>query len=94
MRLSGCDPDCPHPSKSAPTFRRLPANTDGMPAAATYSARTDPLALIEGLDPEQIRRELEDLDGRARALRVLLRSALARQGTQRRREQEEAARAR
>jgi hypothetical protein len=61
---------------------------------ATPAVPTDPAALIEGLDPEQIRRELEDLDGRARALRVLLRSALARQRAQRRRERQEAGHAR
>jgi hypothetical protein len=56
---------------------------------ATRTLPTDPAALIEGLDPEQIRRELEELDSRARALRVLFRSAVARQRARRRSEERE-----
>jgi hypothetical protein len=41
--------------------------------------------LINGLDPDEIRAQLADLDGQSRALRTLLRSALAR----RRREMKE-----
>jgi hypothetical protein len=41
--------------------------------------RSDPAALIESLNPQTIRERLAELDCQARALRVLLRSALARQ---------------
>ena len=39
----------------------------------------DAVALIESLDPEAIRNRLAELDRQSRALRVLLRSAMARQ---------------
>jgi hypothetical protein len=45
----------------------------------TTALPTDPAALIESLDPDAIREELAELDRRSRALRVLLRSAVARQ---------------
>jgi hypothetical protein len=41
-------------------------------------ARHDPLALVNSLDVEEIRRQLEELDNQSRALRTLLRAALAR----------------
>jgi hypothetical protein len=40
---------------------------------------TDAVALIESLDARTIRARLAELDRQSRALRVLLRSALARQ---------------
>jgi hypothetical protein len=40
--------------------------------------------LLNSLDPEAIARRLEELDREARALRVLLRSARARQAAQQR----------
>ncbi|HEV3204320.1 MAG TPA: hypothetical protein VGY77_08055 [Gemmataceae bacterium] len=40
---------------------------------------TDPRVLIDALDPKTIRAELSELENRQRALRVLLRAALARQ---------------
>jgi hypothetical protein len=46
---------------------------------ATQTTPPDLMALVETLDPDEIRRELDDLDRRSRALRVLLRSAVARQ---------------
>jgi hypothetical protein len=39
-----------------------------------------PADLIDRLDPDAIRAELDDLDRRASALRILLRAALARGG--------------
>lgn len=39
----------------------------------------DPLALVESLDPDAIAAQIEELDRQQRALRVLLRSARARQ---------------
>jgi hypothetical protein len=57
--------------------------TDTLPA--------DPVSLIERIDPDAIRERLADLDRQTRALRVLLRSALARQRvTKRRAPREEA----
>jgi hypothetical protein len=52
------------------------------------STRTPPdaVALIEALDPDELRAELRELDKRSRALRVLLRAAVARE---RRRERPE-----
>ena len=35
----------------------------------------DPLSAIQSLDPAEIERRLEELEGQARALRILLRSA-------------------
>jgi hypothetical protein len=46
---------------------------------AMHSTLPDPVALLESLDPDRIREELDELDRRSRALRVLLRSAVARQ---------------
>jgi hypothetical protein len=40
---------------------------------------TDPVALIEGLESRTIRERLADLDEQSRALRVLLRAAVARE---------------
>ena len=39
---------------------------------------TDPIAIVDSLDPDDIRERLRDLDRQADALRVLLRSAVAR----------------
>jgi hypothetical protein len=39
---------------------------------------TDPIAFVDELDPDVIRERLDDLDRQSRALRVLLRAALAR----------------
>ncbi len=39
---------------------------------------TDPLQLIESLDPDQIRDRLAELDRQSAALRTLLRAAVAR----------------
>jgi hypothetical protein len=50
---------------------------------------TDAAAFIDSLDPRQIRQELEELDRRSRALRVLLRSAVARQRVRHRRSRRE-----
>jgi hypothetical protein len=47
-----------------------------MPDAATTAP--DPVALVDSLDPDAIRAELDQLYGREAALRVLLRSAEAR----------------
>jgi hypothetical protein len=49
----------------------------------TTTPATDPLAVVEALDPEAIRTELADLHRREAALRVLLRAAVARQRPQR-----------
>jgi hypothetical protein len=43
-----------------------------------------PLDLVEQLDPDKIRQQLTDLDRQSRALRVLLRAALARRRGQQR----------
>jgi hypothetical protein len=48
------------------------------------SIPTDFAALIDSLDADAIRAQLEDLDRQERALRVLLRSAVARQRAQQR----------
>jgi hypothetical protein len=40
---------------------------------------TDAVALVDDLDPERIRAELDELSRRESALRVLLRAAVARQ---------------
>jgi hypothetical protein len=45
----------------------------------TANPPSDPAAFIESLNPQTIREQLAELDRQARALRVLLRSALARQ---------------
>ena len=39
----------------------------------------DPATLLDSLDPEQLRQQLEELDRQQSALRVLLRAALVRQ---------------
>jgi hypothetical protein len=46
---------------------------------------SDPVKLLETLDAEAIQERLDALDREARALRVLLRSARARQGAMERR---------
>jgi hypothetical protein len=46
---------------------------------------TDPVELVEKLDPEEIRNRLLDLYNQQNALRVLLRAAVARQRKQGRR---------
>jgi hypothetical protein len=38
----------------------------------------DPVTLVDGLDPDAIRKQLDDLDRQSSALRVLLRAAIAR----------------
>jgi hypothetical protein len=48
-----------------------------MSAADPHPA--EPVALLRSLDPERIQARLDDLDRETRALRVLLRSARARQ---------------
>jgi hypothetical protein len=45
----------------------------------TATLPADPAALIEALDPDLIRDRLAELDRQSRALRVLLRTAVARQ---------------
>jgi hypothetical protein len=40
---------------------------------------TDPITLVDELDPDVIRARLTELDRQTQALRVLLRAALARQ---------------
>jgi hypothetical protein len=47
---------------------------------------TDPIKFVESLDIENLRARLEHLDREGRALRVLLRSALARESAARRRQ--------
>jgi hypothetical protein len=42
------------------------------------TAAPDPVALVDRLDPDAIRTRLADLDRQSRALRVLLRAAVAR----------------
>jgi hypothetical protein len=55
----------------------------------TADVQTDPVALVRSLDADQIARRLEELAAEERALRVLLRSARARQQGQLRRERRE-----
>jgi hypothetical protein len=50
------------------------------------TTQTDAVALIQGLDADQIARRLEELDAEAQALRVLLRSARARERARTRRQ--------
>jgi hypothetical protein len=52
---------------------------NGTSPPAPPAALDDPLALVEALEPQAIRERLQDLGRQERALRVLLRSALARQ---------------
>jgi hypothetical protein len=52
---------------------------------ATRTITTDAVALVQQLDPDAIRRRLDELDAEASALRVLYRSARARQSAARRR---------
>jgi hypothetical protein len=47
-----------------------------------------PLAIIEALDVDAIRAQIEELDRQAAALRVLLRAALARHRENRRQQRE------
>jgi hypothetical protein len=54
----------------------------------TNLTQTDAVTLIEALDPDQISRRLDELVAEERALRVLLRSARARQQARRRRQGE------
>jgi len=42
-------------------------------------APTDPTALLDALNPDQIVQRLQDLDAESRALRVLLRAARSRE---------------
>jgi hypothetical protein len=39
----------------------------------------DPVALVDGLEPDAIRSRIAELDRQSRALRVLLRAAVARE---------------
>jgi hypothetical protein len=55
----------------------------------TENIPTDPATLIEQLDAEAIRARLAEMDRQSRALRVLLRSAVARQRAASRRGQRE-----
>ena len=48
-------------------------------------ATIDPLKVLAELTPERIRERLQELDREVRALRILLRSALARQHAETRR---------
>ncbi len=43
----------------------------------------DPVALVDALEPDAIRSRLADLDRQSRALRVLLRAAIARERRER-----------
>jgi hypothetical protein len=43
------------------------------------TAITDPVAMIDQLEPDAIRQRIADLDRQSRALRVLLRAAIARE---------------
>jgi hypothetical protein len=43
----------------------------------------DAIDFVNGLDPEEIRARIDELESQSRALRVLLRSALARQANSR-----------
>jgi hypothetical protein len=54
----------------------------------TTTPLTDAAAIVESLDVEAIRDRLDELDRQSRALRVLLRSALARQREADRRERD------
>jgi hypothetical protein len=54
--------------------------------------QTDPVALVRSLDADEIARRLTDLAAEERALRVLLRSARAREQARRRQQQREVSR--
>jgi hypothetical protein len=56
---------------------------------STADTITDPVKVLRELDADAIAARLEELDAEARALRVLLRSARARQSAQRRRAKEQ-----
>jgi hypothetical protein len=43
------------------------------------ASTTDPVALVDALEPDVIRERIADLDRQIRALRVLLRAAVARE---------------
>jgi hypothetical protein len=43
------------------------------------ASTTDPVALVDALEPDVIRERIADLDRQSRALRVLLRAAVARE---------------
>jgi hypothetical protein len=45
---------------------------------AQPDSQTDPIAFLDKLTVEQLRQRLEDLDAESKAVRVLLRAALAR----------------
>jgi hypothetical protein len=47
-----------------------------------FQPTTDPAALVDSLDAEAIRERLDVLERQAKALRVLLRAALARERNQ------------
>jgi hypothetical protein len=64
-----------------------------MPTMSRATIPTDPVALVQSLDPDQIARRLEALAAEERALRVLLRSARAREQALRRRQRREEANA-
>jgi hypothetical protein len=50
-----------------------------MPSPPTRNNPTDPQALLAGLDADELRRRIEQLDRERSALLVLLRAARARQ---------------
>jgi hypothetical protein len=45
----------------------------------THTTAPDPVALVDQLEPDAIRTRLAELDRQSRALRVLLRAAVARE---------------
>ncbi|HEX5271457.1 MAG TPA: hypothetical protein VFW33_13265 [Gemmataceae bacterium] len=46
---------------------------------STTALLPDPVAMVDSLEPDAIRARLADLDRQSRALRVLLRAAVARE---------------
>jgi hypothetical protein len=67
-----------HPTR---TYFRVPfCSTRGVSSNGTMAAQiTDPVGLVDQLEPDLIRDRLADLDRQSRALRVLLRAAIARE---------------
>jgi hypothetical protein len=45
----------------------------------THTTIPDPVALVDQLEPDALRAQLAELDRQSRALRVLLRAAIARE---------------
>ena len=50
-----------------------------MMAVGMSATTIDPVALVDGLEPDAIRWRIAELDRQSRALRVLLRAAVARE---------------